>query len=179
MMLHPEIQQRAQTEIDTVIGQHRLPNMSDRGSLPYADAIIKEIIRWGTVSPVALPRTTAADDEVFGYKIPKGCLVIPNMWAMLHDESVYPEPMKFDPTRFIGENQQPDPRELAFGWGRRVCPGQHIGEASVFIQIVSVLSGFDIRRALDGTGKEIEPEVGFTTAIVRYADFVMVIVALR
>ncbi|KAF8517574.1 cytochrome P450 [Hysterangium stoloniferum] len=170
MTLHPEIQRRAQTEIDTVIGQHRLPGISDRGSLPYVEAVIKEVIRWGTVSPMALPHTTAADDEVLGYKIPKGCVVIPNLWAMLHDESVYPDPLAFDPTRFIGEKQQPDPKELVFGRGRRVCPGQHIAEASVFIQVASVLAGFDILRALDDAGREIIPEVGFTTAIVSYVQ---------
>jgi cytochrome P450 len=186
MILHPEIQRLAQAEVDAVIGSDRLPKVSDRCSLPYIDSLIKEVLRWGTVSPMALPHSTAADDQYMGYKIlhfaplvmlnferpsryhiPKGCVVIPNIWAMLHDDSIYPESLKFNPTRFIGKQPQPDPKELAFGRGRRVCPGQHIAEASIFIQVASVLATFDIRRDVDEKGQEIEPEVGFTSAIVR------------
>ena len=167
MLLHPEIQRSAQAEIDEVLGSQCLPKLADRRRLPYIDALIKEILRWGTVSPMALPHSTAVDDEVFGYRIPKGCVVISNIWAMLHDSTVYPDPFKFDPMRFIGEKQQPDPRELAFGRGRRMCPGQHIAEASVFIQVASVLATFDIQREKDGRYPMAEAEVEFTTAIVR------------
>jgi len=166
MTLYPDIQILAQRELDSVIGSHRLPRISDRGSLPFIDAIIKEILRWATISPMGLPHATAAEDEVFGYKIPKGCVVMVNLWAMLHDETVYPEPFKFDPTRFLGANQQADPRELAFGRGRRSCPGQHIAESSVFIEIAFLLAAFHIRKSVDEAGNEIEPEVAFTTGIV-------------
>jgi len=168
MVLHPKVQRKAQEEMDAVIGSHRLPKISDRNSLPYLDAIIKEVLRWASVSPMALPHATGEEDKVLGYKIPKGTVVMANLWAMLHDERVYPEPFKFDPGRFLGEKQQPDPREVVFGRGRRVCPGQNIGEASVFIQLASVVATFDIRKDLDSSGREVEPEVGFTTAIVSY-----------
>jgi cytochrome P450 len=167
MLLHPEIQRSAQAEIDEVLGSHCLPKVDDRPRLPYTEALIKEILRWGTVSPLALPHSTAVDDEVFGYKIPKDCVVIPNIWAMLHDDSVYPSPFKFDPTRFMGEKQQPDPKALAFGRGRRVCPGQHIAETSVFIQVASVLATFDILREVEDCYPKAEAEVEFTTAVVR------------
>ena len=70
MMLHPTIQQLAQAEVDAVIGCDRLPKLSDRCSLPYVDSLIKEILRWGTVTPMALPHATAVDDEYMGYYIP-------------------------------------------------------------------------------------------------------------
>ncbi|KAF8582288.1 cytochrome P450 [Ramaria rubella] len=168
MMLHPEVQRLAQAEIDAVVGSHRLPKLSDRKYLPYIEALIKEVLRWGTVSPMALPHSAAVDDEIFGYKIPEGCVVIPNIWAMLHDEIVYPDPFRFDPTRFLGPQQQPDPREIAFGRGRRVCPGQHIAEASVFIQVASVLAIFDIRREVNDVAQELEHSVEFTTGIVSH-----------
>jgi len=170
MALNPEIQRKAQDEIDSVVGIQRLPKISDRNSLPYLEAIIKEVLRWASVSPIALPHATREDDQVLGYKIPKGCVVVANLWAMLHDDRVYPEPFKFDPTRFLGEKKQPDPREVVFGRGRRVCPGQHIAEASLFIQVASVLAAFDIRKELDSSGREVEPEIGFTTAIVRSVE---------
>ncbi|GJJ12354.1 hypothetical protein Clacol_006595 [Clathrus columnatus] len=172
MALNPDIQRLAQAEIDRVIGHDRLPKMTDCEDLPYVGAIIKETLRWGTVSPLGLPRSTAREDEVMGYKIPKGCVVFANIWAMLHDESVYPDPEKFNPSRFMGEKQlqQPDPRELAFGRGRRACPGQFIAEASVFIQVASLLATFDIRKGFDDDDiQSTKPHIiGFTTAIVSF-----------
>jgi cytochrome P450 len=46
MAMYPEIQKKAQAEIDAVVGKDRLPNFSDRASLPYVGAIMKEILRW-------------------------------------------------------------------------------------------------------------------------------------
>lgn len=62
MVLHPEIQKTAQNEIDSAIGTGRLPEFSDRGSLPYINAILNESLRWhpvvplGRVSPIASTR---------------------------------------------------------------------------------------------------------------------------
>lgn len=52
MALHPEIQRRAQQEIDRVVGTDRLPAFSDRENLPYIDALIKETLRWHPVLPL-------------------------------------------------------------------------------------------------------------------------------
>ena len=80
MALHPEIQERAQSQIDAVIGPDRLPGFKDRTSLPYIDAIVKEILRWEPVAPMAIARRLTEDDEYRGYFLPKGALVIPNAW---------------------------------------------------------------------------------------------------
>ena len=53
MALHPEVQKKAQAEIDAVVGPHRLPDFEDRRSLPYINAIIvKESMRWHPVAPL-------------------------------------------------------------------------------------------------------------------------------
>ena len=49
MMNHPEVQQRAQAEINCVVGQQRLPDFEDRASLPYVDAVLRETMRWHPV----------------------------------------------------------------------------------------------------------------------------------
>lgn len=56
MVLYPEVQKRAQAEIDSVIGSNlaRLPGWEDRSSLPYIDAVIKETLRWHPVAPLGL-----------------------------------------------------------------------------------------------------------------------------
>lgn len=90
---------------------------------------------------------------------------------MLHDETLYPDPHTFNPDRYDaveGAKEQPDPRQWVFGFGRRICPGLHIAEATIFIQLATTLATMQIGRAVDERGEEIVPEVGFTTAIVRY-----------
>ena len=54
MTLYPEVQRKAQTEIDQVIGNSRLPDFSDQDALPYAQAILKEVLRWHPVTPLGL-----------------------------------------------------------------------------------------------------------------------------
>ncbi|KAL0063098.1 hypothetical protein AAF712_010006 [Marasmius tenuissimus] len=122
MTLHPEVLKKAQTEIDTVIGNDRLPGIEDRGQLPYIDALVKEVFRWNSVVPLGVPHRSVQDDVHEGYFIPKGSLIIPNIWKMTHDSGNYPNPMEFNPERFLpvdGQPKQPDPRHQCFGFGRR------------------------------------------------------------
>jgi cytochrome P450 len=60
MQLHPEVQKKAQQEIESVTGGHRLPTFDDYDSLPYVRAVIKEILRWGTVAPFGASKTLCA-----------------------------------------------------------------------------------------------------------------------
>ena len=80
MTLHPEIQRKAQEEVDRVIGNDRLPTLSDRGSLPYIEAIILEVLRWQPIVPLNIPHTCTVDDEYEGYRIPKGAIIMVNIW---------------------------------------------------------------------------------------------------
>ena len=52
MALYPEVQKKAQAEIDSVVGQNRLPTFKDRPSLPYINAIVKESMRWHVPAPL-------------------------------------------------------------------------------------------------------------------------------
>jgi cytochrome P450 len=80
MTLFPEAQNEAQYEIDEVIGRYCLPTLSDRQSLPYVNALVKEVLRWHPVGPMCLPHTTSQDDVIDGYLIPKGAMILPNIW---------------------------------------------------------------------------------------------------
>ena len=55
MMMYPKIQQKAQVEIDMVVGNDQLPTLADQANLPYVDAVAKEVLRWGPVSPIGKP----------------------------------------------------------------------------------------------------------------------------
>jgi hypothetical protein len=80
MTLYPQVQRKAQDEIDRVLGAGRLPKVADRASLPYIDAVVKEVLRWHPVAPMGIPHMSVADDIYEGYFIPKGSLVMPNIW---------------------------------------------------------------------------------------------------
>ena len=74
MATHPEVQRKAQAELDAVVGPHRLPDMADRDALPYLNAILKETMRWHTAVPLGLFHMSTADDEYNGYFIPNGTI---------------------------------------------------------------------------------------------------------
>ncbi|KAF8992407.1 cytochrome P450 [Cyathus striatus] len=172
MLTSPNAQLKAQNEIDNVIGTTRLPEYDDRESLPYVEAVFREVMRWNPVLPLAVPRYTTADDVYNGYYVPKGTIVIPNMWAMAHDESIYPDPNKFKPERFFKENGQlnGDISELPFGFGRRICPGRHMASATVWLTIATILSAFNIRKAKDDYGNEIPVSGVYTDATVSHPE---------
>jgi cytochrome P450 len=80
MLLNPTAQRRAQEEIDKAVGPDRLPTLADRPLLPYVEACIKEALRSAPVAPEGVPHSSRADDEHNGYFIPKGTIMIPNVW---------------------------------------------------------------------------------------------------
>ncbi|KAI1756353.1 cytochrome protein [Xylaria castorea] len=166
MTLFPEVQRKAQEEIDQVIGTSRLPMYSDRESLPYINAIVTEAWRWHTVVPMALPHATTAEDIVNGYFIPKGSLVIPNIWWFTHDPAVYPNPSEFNPSRYLGPDPAPDPTSHIFGYGRRICPGRYLADTSAWLTIAQSLSVFNISKGLDENGLEIEATAQFTPGVI-------------
>ena len=83
MAMHPDIQRKAQEELDRVVGSDRLPTFEDQASLPYVNALLREVLRWHIVLPIAVPHRVMADDEYNGYTIPAGSTVIPNVWYVV------------------------------------------------------------------------------------------------
>ncbi|KAF8074603.1 cytochrome P450 [Lyophyllum atratum] len=160
MVLYPECQIRAQEEIDSVIGSSRLPEFYDWESLPYVECVMQETLRWNNALPAGVPHSALEDDIYNGMLIPKGSTIIANTRSMTLDESVYKDPSTFDPTRFLpapagrGEPYPVGP----FGFGRRVCPGRHLADDSLWIVIATVLATMSISKAIGKDGKEIIPD---------------------
>lgn len=80
MSVFPEVQKKAQEELDRVIGSRRLPLIPDRDNLPYIMAVLKETHRWHPVGPMGLPHVSSEEDTCRGYRIPKGAILFPNTW---------------------------------------------------------------------------------------------------
>ncbi|KAM3623677.1 uncharacterized protein V6R79_014196 [Siganus canaliculatus] len=101
MVLYPDIQDKVQAEIDRVMGPHRVPSLTDKGSLPYTEATIMEVQRLTAVVPLAIPHMASETTEFRGYTIPKGTVVLPNLWSVHRDPTVWDDPDTFNPTRFL------------------------------------------------------------------------------
>ncbi|OAX44499.1 cytochrome P450, partial [Rhizopogon vinicolor AM-OR11-026] len=102
MTLFPDVQKKAQAEIDVVVDPGRLPSFTDRRSLPYTEALAKELMRG--ISTTAVPRRVIEDDIHDGDYISKGSSIIPNIWFMLNDPQTYANPWEFNPERFLGKD---------------------------------------------------------------------------
>ncbi|KAH9933430.1 cytochrome P450 monooxygenase [Fomitopsis serialis] len=163
MALHEDVFAKAQQNIDEVVGTERLPDLSDRDSLPYVDAILWEVYRINPPLRLSVPRRVMEEDEYCGYRVPKGTLVLPNIWQMAHDANHYTDPDTFNPDRFIdpatGKHAGLDPREYIFSFGRRACPGQRFSDDSLWLVTASIIATFNVKKALDAEGREIMPSL--------------------
>lgn len=149
MTRFPDAQRKAQEEIDRVVGTERLPNFEDREKLPYVDALVKEATRWWPIAPMGFPHKVSENFEYAGFRIPKDALILPAVWWFLHDPAVYTDPESFDPERFLPPRSEPDPVEVAFGFGRRICPGRFFADSSLFLNIAQSLATFNITKGKD------------------------------
>lgn len=158
-VLHPEFVAKAQEEIDRVVGPNRLPTFDDIPKLAYVSAFMKESMRWRMVSPLGAPRITDEDDVYNGYLIPRGTLVMANQWAMGHDQNTFENAHIFNPERWMTttmtEREMISATQFPFGFGRRICPGQHLANNTVNIVATRILWGFNLGHAVDGSMKEI------------------------
>ncbi|KAJ7609994.1 cytochrome P450 [Mycena polygramma] len=169
MLANPEAQKKAQLEIDSVTGQARLPDFNDEVHLPYVSALVKEVLRWNAVAPIGVPHFIPVEDEYRGYRIPANSIVIGNVWAILRDESMYPNADEFKPERFLVDGKlNPNVRDpqAAFGFGRRICPARHMATSSVWISVVSVLAAFDISKAIGEDGHAVEPSYKYSPGFI-------------
>ncbi|CAL1702667.1 unnamed protein product [Somion occarium] len=172
---YPDVQARAQREIDDLIGSNRVPTSQDIEHLPYIQAIIKEVHRFYTSGPLGLPHATTIDETIDGYFIPKGSTVFMNIYGIYHSEELCERPEVFNPERYLSSEFGTKPNadttglrsDLHFGSGRRICPGNHLANSSIIMNIMNLLWGFDFTIA-DAANRDrhipIRPE-DFTTGI--------------
>lgn len=172
MLLNPAVFKKARDFLDQVIGTNRFPSLSDRDNpaLRYIDYLVEEISRWRPLSPLGVPHKSLKDDVYNSMFIPKGSHIYFNAWAMSRDETMYQNPEVFNPDRYIPEDEGGAGEPFLqgpFGFGRRICVGKHLAQASVWIALATLISTMDISNPLGPDGKEVEPEVKFSTGLSR------------
>ncbi|KAF2735560.1 cytochrome P450 [Polyplosphaeria fusca] len=167
MILCPDVQLKAQQEIEKVCGQ-RMPTLEDEPQMQYLRGCVKESLRWFPTLILGFPHSNVSEDMYMGYRIPKEATVVMNIWGIHNNASRYPNPRAFDPSRYANDFQSavqssldPDPSQrdhFSFGAGRRICQGMHIAERALFLVMTGLLWAFNIEAAEDEKGNKIMPD---------------------
>jgi len=147
MIAFPEVQRKAQAELDAVVGRNRLPTFADAPHLPYLGAIIKEVLRWRPAVPLGIPHAAAEDDW---YKD----MFIPKVFGEDADE--------FRPERHLDEGELlsghlkvGQAAHVAFGFGRRMCVGKEVALEALFITAARILWAAKLEHRKDENGRDI------------------------
>ena len=170
MVLNPDIQSKVREELDRVTGRSRMPTAADRSQTPYTEAVIHEIQRLGNILPLAVIHHTTSGGTLGGgkYTIPKDTLIFCNLGAVLSDPEHFPDPKKFDPTRYLGKEDgggkfTPHPKMVPFGLGKRRCLGEVLAKMELYVFFATILSRFVLLPASDDAPRPTtDPIMGFT-----------------
>ncbi|XP_070685956.1 cytochrome P450 2G1-like [Pempheris klunzingeri] len=159
LIKYPQIQEKMQQEIDTVVGQERSPFMEDRKSLPFTDAVLHEIQRFMDIVPF-IPRYALQDISFRGYTIPKDTLIFPLLHSVLKEEQRWATPWSFNPEHFLDQNGnfKKNPSFLPFSAGKRSCAGESLARMEIFLFMVSLLQHFTFSCPGGPDGIDLSPE---------------------
>lgn len=147
MTAFPDIQRKLYEEISQTIG-NRKPSADDLSKLPYTEATIMETLRYSSVVPFYVPHRTMKDTVLKGYKIKEGTVVFINCYAINNDSSIWTDPKKFKPDRFMNDDGEfvSGSCSVPFGMGERACIGGHLAKLKIFLFIVGVLQQCEFKK---------------------------------
>jgi len=172
IMLHyPDVYEMIKTEINDKLNERSAEDSShpitlaDRGSMPYMQAAILELLRYVSIAPFSVPHLALVDTMVGGHDIPRGTEVLCNLWALHHDEANWEEPWEFRPDRFLDTNgtavvSADHPRRkhmLPFSAGPRRCTGEVFAMSRLFLLLASLLKDFDLYPPVDAELVSCDP----------------------
>ncbi|XP_075717052.1 cytochrome P450 2K1-like [Rhinoderma darwinii] len=168
MMKYPEIQRKVQREIEKVIGSAE-PLVIHRKEMPYTDAVIHEIQRFGNIVPANLPHATTQDVNFRGYHLPKGTHVIPLLTSVLYDKEHFIKADEFYPEHFLDSSGNFVRKEafMPFSAGKRSCAGENLAKMELFMIFTRLLQNFTFQTP-PGAKLDLTPAFAFTSSPVRH-----------
>jgi cytochrome P450 len=156
---NPRVRRKLHAEVDAVLSG-RPPQFDELGSLSYTERVIKESLR--LFPPIShIPRRVTEADEIGGYSIPQGSLVVVSPYATHRHPEFWPNPEGFDPERFLPESESKRPRYayFPFGGGPRVCIGNFFSILEMQIVVAMVAQRYEVNLV---PGRPVEREMLFT-----------------
>ncbi|XP_039293148.1 cytochrome P450 306a1 [Nilaparvata lugens] len=146
MAVYPDKQEKVYTELSTVLGQSTKPCLEDSHRLPYLEAAVSESQRLRTVVPTGIPHGVNTDCQLGAYRLAKGTMVVPLLWAVHMDPQIWPQPDEYRPERFLDEdgNYRKLDALMPFQIGKRVCLGEELARMIIFLYASTILQKFKI-----------------------------------
>jgi cytochrome P450 len=149
LVVHPQVQEKMRSELDSVVGRERKVSMQDKASLPYCESFFAEVERVSSGVPLSLIHVVAEDTELMTqrsrYTLPKGTHIIPCTFAIHSDPEYFPDPETFIPERFLSPDGKKFVRNgnlMNFGTGKRSCPGEPLAKTEIFLYVTSFIQKF-------------------------------------
>lgn len=160
-----ELQEKLQDELDQELGeQTQCPRIEDRQRLPLLQATVLELLRLSTALPFGLPHFAIEDTTLHGYRIPKGTVIMLNLWAASRDPKYFEQPNKFNPYRFLDDQGKVRKdyhfHYLPFSGGTRRCIGATLAKSELFLLLGTMLKQVRFRPA--DTLPDMEGKLGLT-----------------
>lgn len=145
LLNHPNVLERARTEIDNHVGHQRLVQETDLTNMPYIQCIVNETLRMFPAAPLLVAHEPSQDCTIGGFHVTRGTMVLVNAWAIHRDPMVWDDPLSFKPDRFekVGNDAY---RFVPFGMGRRQCPGSGLANRIVGLALASLIQCFEWER---------------------------------
>ncbi|XP_010514293.1 PREDICTED: cytochrome P450 71B26-like [Camelina sativa] len=164
---NPRVMSKVQSEIRNKFGKRELISLEDIDQLQYLRMVIKETYRLHPLAPLLLPREVMTEFEINGYKIQPKTHIHVNIWAIGRDPNTWKDPEEFLPERFLDSKIDTKGQSfelLAFGSGRRICPGMYMGETMVEFGLANLLYHFDwqLQEGMDVKDIDMEECLGFS-----------------
>ncbi|CAN8229087.1 unnamed protein product [Cochlearia groenlandica] len=144
LLNHPEVLNKARDEIDTKIGLNRFVEESDISNLHYLQNIVSETLRLYPAGPLLIPHVASEDCKLGVYDMPRGTMLLVNLWAIQRDPRLWDDPESFKPERFEKEGEVH--KLMTFGLGRRACPGSGLAQRLVSLALGCLIQCFEWER---------------------------------
>ncbi|XP_031356060.1 probable cytochrome P450 305a1 isoform X2 [Photinus pyralis] len=170
MVRHQDVQSKIQKMLDQHFEDGHQWEYQDRYKVPYVEAVIKEIQRHKSISPIFGPRATARDTQLNGYTIPKGTTVLLNMQPTWMSEEIWGDPEEFRPERFLDERGQManGSKFVPFGIGRRKCPADSFAQRSLFVIVTKLLKQYRVLPVDEDNPPSMKPIPGMLLSPTQY-----------
>ncbi|XP_042523923.1 cytochrome P450 2S1 [Dipodomys spectabilis] len=161
LLKYPHIQKRVREELARELGGSRAPSLGDRARLPYTDAVLHEAQRLLALVPMGIPHTLTRTTHFRGYTLPQGTEVFPLLGSVLHDPNFFKQPEEFNPGHFLdadGKFRKPE-AFLPFSLGKRVCLGEGLARAELFLFFTAILQAFSLESPCSPSALSLQPAI--------------------